>query len=454
MMAHGVSKAQNPNAAFPKVGEIISDYTFNDVTNNNSKTISIKNYRGQWLILDFWARTCGACIGSFQKMNDLHKKFDGKVKLIMVGCYGNQKYSGISDEELTKKMFQKQALKHKLNFTVAFDEGSVEKFDLRYVPTILVIDPNGKIAVKAISLNSIQLKAILDGHNPNYERAYSKNEMTPADDYNKELPLLTQGVVKNGGMDTSFEFRSLLTKWNEKMPKYTERGFKEDTLSKKLRCAELLGFNADEMLKYAYTGKANWMAGDSLYNFFSQELIYEGWDSTSMSNKKINLHEPYSYSIGYLSNKITSEQSRRMLLRDLERYFGFISKIETRKVLVYALTVTDKIKADRARTKGGKQSINYKPGEGYDLKNISISNFIKEGFLEIALHTSYYNSEKPVPPVLDKTGLPFNIDLNLKADGREDLDEIKMQLKEIGLDLILIENNMKCIVVTSESTLL
>jgi hypothetical protein len=54
---------------YPEVGKPCPDFTLHNIEYYSKKEASVKDFRGKWLILDFWNKGCGACIASFPKIN-------------------------------------------------------------------------------------------------------------------------------------------------------------------------------------------------------------------------------------------------------------------------------------------------------------------------------------------------------------------------------------------------
>ena len=42
--------------------------------NEKNETISLDNYQGDFLLIDFWASWCGPCIKQIPKLSDLQNK--------------------------------------------------------------------------------------------------------------------------------------------------------------------------------------------------------------------------------------------------------------------------------------------------------------------------------------------------------------------------------------------
>lgn len=51
---------------------------------DHKKTITLNNYRGKALILDFWATWCSSCINHFLKADSLEQEFNKSLQIILV----------------------------------------------------------------------------------------------------------------------------------------------------------------------------------------------------------------------------------------------------------------------------------------------------------------------------------------------------------------------------------
>ena len=72
------------------------DLVLSDVYNYPVSKIRLSDLKGKFIILDFWATWCGACIATFPKMHQLQARFGDNLQVILVNTYQGVK-SGESD---------------------------------------------------------------------------------------------------------------------------------------------------------------------------------------------------------------------------------------------------------------------------------------------------------------------------------------------------------------------
>ena len=129
LTACGPSKPQVPA---PDVG-------IDTVLQSPLKTVkSIKELRGQALVLEFWATWCGPCIDLLPHMNKMVKSFEGQ----------NVRFISVTDE--SREDVERFLRKHPMNAAIGLDpEGKVIRaFKNKSRPEVYIIDPFGRITLK------------------------------------------------------------------------------------------------------------------------------------------------------------------------------------------------------------------------------------------------------------------------------------------------------------------
>jgi thiol-disulfide isomerase/thioredoxin len=99
------------------------------------KEHSLKDYRGKVVLLDFWYRGCGWCMRAMPQVMQLVDDFkDQPVAVLGMNTDGDEK-----DAQLVVDAM-------KLNYPVLKAQGLPEKYKVQGFPTLVIIDPEGKVA--------------------------------------------------------------------------------------------------------------------------------------------------------------------------------------------------------------------------------------------------------------------------------------------------------------------
>ena len=105
----------------------------------DGQTFTLEEHRGQVVVLDFWATWCAPCQISLPALSQIAKAY-ADTPDVWVGSINKER---ISNQGL-KRFMQRLNLK----FPVIRDRvGSIsQQFDIRGLPTLVVITPEGKVA--------------------------------------------------------------------------------------------------------------------------------------------------------------------------------------------------------------------------------------------------------------------------------------------------------------------
>ena len=112
-----------------------------DVITDSGRKMSVSNFGGRVLVLNFWATWCPPCISELPSLNAMAQELKGSGVVVL----------GISVDK-DKAAYEKFLKKVKLNFETSRDPGadiSTEYGTFKY-PETYVIDRHGKIARKII----------------------------------------------------------------------------------------------------------------------------------------------------------------------------------------------------------------------------------------------------------------------------------------------------------------
>ena len=100
----------------------------------DGKTHALAEYRGKVVVLDFWYRGCGWCIKAMPQLNALAEQFAGRP----VAVLGMNTDRNEADAKLVVDVMG-------LKYATLRAEGIPEKYGVQGFPTLILIDPEGKV---------------------------------------------------------------------------------------------------------------------------------------------------------------------------------------------------------------------------------------------------------------------------------------------------------------------
>lgn len=124
------------------IGQVLPD--FPPTVDLEGKPISLADYRGKVLLLDFWAVWCGPCIGEMPNVKEVYEKYHDRGFDVI----------GISldtDEAVLREFIKENQLPWRQIFDGEEWSGPLaEKYGVRSIPAPFLLDREGKV----ISVNA------------------------------------------------------------------------------------------------------------------------------------------------------------------------------------------------------------------------------------------------------------------------------------------------------------
>ncbi len=107
------------------------------LTSLNDKTISLSDYKGNLVLIDFFYKSCYPCMLELPALQKLHEKYNDKgLKIIGINPYDTKEEDDID----------KFLAKHGISYTILLEGKDVAKaYHVSSYPTMYLIDKNGKI---------------------------------------------------------------------------------------------------------------------------------------------------------------------------------------------------------------------------------------------------------------------------------------------------------------------
>lgn len=407
-----------PSFAQPKPLSVGDSIPFKE--NRKSATLSHSTLRpGGFLILDFWATWCGACISGFKKLQALQQQFPQlQVLLINAASTGDQ-----------PPKIKAWWVKHfpaagwpSLNQDTLFSA----LFPHRLLPHYVWLGPSG--TVKAITgaeeLTPANIRLFCSGASLNLPQKID------AMDFDRRLPLLQDN---NGGTASALLYRSLFTHHLPGLS--TGSGF---TISADSARKRIYYLNQPVLSLYgmvmplAKTNRVILQVTDTA------KYIRDGLSPQWLAQNSFC----YELTVPLTATK---QQWQQRVIADLNSNLGLKGYITKKNIPCWVLVHTAHSDS-LLRSRGGP------PAENIGSKTPGLK-FIRN--LPLSVLVSAVNNQLPARPLrpvlLDETGILFNVDMQFFIPDIQDLPALNTAIAPYGLQLIPAQREIE-VFVLAEAT--
>ena len=122
-----------------------------DLTDVEGNTISLEKYRGQYVVMDFWASWCPDCRKDMPLMKELYTQYSGK----------GVQFLGVSFDttrEALDNYLQKEAIAwpQVTELKKMKESKMAQAYHIKWIPSIYVIDPNGKVLLATVEIDKLK----------------------------------------------------------------------------------------------------------------------------------------------------------------------------------------------------------------------------------------------------------------------------------------------------------
>ncbi|QQL49891.1 TlpA family protein disulfide reductase [Mucilaginibacter ginkgonis] len=166
-----VAMARSQNKQPLKIGDNFPDYQFKELV-YSTKTNRISNYKGQWLIMDFWNKYCSLCINRMPALDSIKRSITS-VNFLLVGYTGSQ-YGHKKGDAAMHKLYPELRERFHLDIPMAYDSLLFHKLAIGPCPYVVILDPRGIVRAITTEIKSDDLKMLMAGGHPSLDKAVNR----------------------------------------------------------------------------------------------------------------------------------------------------------------------------------------------------------------------------------------------------------------------------------------
>ncbi|MDR2272769.1 MAG: TlpA family protein disulfide reductase [Sphingobacterium sp.] len=286
-----------------QIGDTIPEWLRNmhlSVVNHpqGKEVITLNDYKGKLIILDFWATWCSSCIKMFPTLHGIQNRNKESVQILLI----NSKLTRDKPKEVKQFLSKKR---DQCNFPSIVEDTTLGKFFPHKLIPHYVWIKQGKLLAVTVSedITDDNIRNALNGKN-------IKTSYVPLVEHNISKPLFEEG---NGGKPSTFIYKSFLAPYQNNLTTTTNIQSNEEGNVSRITLTNAPLFS---LYRYAYPILSSQNKAQIIFNVkdttaFNIENLSNGWMA----------EHAYNYEAQFPPT--TPERAREMMRSDLQRFFGY-----------------------------------------------------------------------------------------------------------------------------------
>ena len=381
-----------------KVPQSLWDAKFTALQGDGKQTmITLNNYKGKLVILDFWATWCSACIEGFDKVQKLQKQFPEELKVVL-----------ITNETIVKidEFFKKRiTLGQQVELTSIVKGAPLTAyFQHELIPHYAWISPDGNLlaTTSSLEIKAEHIKEILAGKKSKFSMKIDIDTSRPlySEEYLPEDKLQHYSVLLKGMLEGTGSITQLRTR-NDAAVGIT-----------------ITNSPIQSIFEYCFRAIDR--------NYFPSRLKLFVADSSKLAPEKSRMeimdwYNSNAYSFDLSVNEDKAANLYKGMLNELNHSSPYEGFVNLKKQSCFVLVPF-----------GKENKWSYKSGDYKSIieKDSTVLTKVPMRFLIAALNTKLSMGL----PVLDETDYKGNIQITFTGKINS-LDELRHELKKYGLNL-------------------